>query len=99
MTSRSKGVSWPWWVQPLVVGGSLAAFIAYSTWAVFQTGGYYADPYFSPFYTPCLAARCGEAATFPLLGGWWTLSPALLVAGHLLLLPQGVLPGLLSGSP
>jgi hypothetical protein len=40
MTSRSKGVSWPWWVQPLVVGGSLATFIAYSTWAVFQTGGY-----------------------------------------------------------
>jgi hypothetical protein len=61
MTSRSKG-------------GSLAAFIAYSTWAVVQTGGYYADPYISPFYTPCLAASCGEAATVPLLGGWWTLS-------------------------
>lgn len=56
-------------------------FIAYSTWAVFQTGGYYADPYISPLYTPCLALNCGEAATFPLLGSWWTLSPALLVAG------------------
>lgn len=79
---KSKsGVSWPWWVQPLVVGGSLAVFIAYSTWAVFQTGNYYVEPYISPFYTPCLAVNCGETATFPLLGSWWVLSPALIVAG------------------
>lgn len=79
--SKRKSVTWPWWIQPLVVGGSLALFIIYSTWAVFQTGNYYADPYISPFYTPCLAVNCGEAATFPLLGSWWTLSPALIVAG------------------
>lgn len=70
----------PWWLQPVLTGASLAAFILYSTWAVFQLSGYHAPPYISPLYTPCLAVTCGEAANYPLIGEWWRLSPALLVA-------------------
>lgn len=69
-----------WWSGPLLTGVSLAVFVLYSAWAVFQTGGYHVDPYVSPLYTPCLAVSCGEAMHWPLFGEWWRLSPALIVA-------------------
>jgi hypothetical protein len=77
-----------WWVQPLVTATVLLAFIAYSTWAAFQNSNYYVRPYLSPFYSPCLAARCGYARagstiTHPpmvgLFGPWWVISPAIIV--------------------
>ncbi|HSB62058.1 MAG TPA: hypothetical protein VLI67_10080, partial [Vicinamibacteria bacterium] len=39
---------------------------------------YYAAPYLSPFYSPCLAQSC-QHVSLPLVGRWWTLSPAFLI--------------------
>jgi hypothetical protein len=67
-----------WWVAPLMVALALVAFVAYAAWALLQNGNYYAAPYLSPFYSPCLAANCVHVS-LPLIGTGWTLSPALLV--------------------
>ena len=67
-----------WWVQPLIVVVVLTSFGIYATWAALQNANYYAPPYLSPFYSPCLAANCAHV-TLPLIGSWWTLSPGLLI--------------------
>jgi hypothetical protein len=67
-----------WWIPPIRMAVFLATMIAYSTWAGLQRSNYFAEPYVSPIFSPCLAVNC-EHATFRLLGGWWTLSPALAV--------------------
>ena len=56
----------------------------YATWAALQNANYYAAPYLSPFYSPCLAANCAHV-TLPLIGSWWNLSPAFLI----LWIPRG----------
>jgi hypothetical protein len=69
-------------VPPLVTALGLAAFVAYSTWRAFANSHYYAAPYVSPFYSPCLASNCVDmkgGADWQLFGSWWGLSPALLV--------------------
>jgi hypothetical protein len=77
-----------WWAQPLITATVLLTFIGYATWAAFQNANYYVRPYLSPFYSPCLAARCGYAragstVTHPpmvgLFGPWWVISPAIIV--------------------
>jgi hypothetical protein len=67
-----------WWLQPLVTVAVLAGFVVYGTWVAFANRDYFADPYLSPFYSPCLAKSC-EDPTWAIVGGWWPLSPALLV--------------------
>jgi hypothetical protein len=67
-----------WWVEPLIVVLVLGGFGIYSTWAALQNAYYYAAPYLSPFYSPCIAANCAHV-TLPLVGTWWTLSPAFLI--------------------
>ena len=67
-----------WWRPPLTAFVVLFGFIVYATWAAFANSNYFADPYLSPFYSPCLASNC-EEATLPLIGDWWGLSPALLI--------------------
>src|SRR5215217_3612411 len=67
-----------WWVEPLIVVTVLTSFGLYSLWAAVQNAHYYAAPYLSPFYSPCLAANCAHV-TLPLLGSWWNLSPAFLI--------------------
>ena len=47
-----------WWALPVTVVIVLGSFIVYSTWAAFQNAYYFADPYLSPFYSPCLSAKC-----------------------------------------
>jgi hypothetical protein len=73
-----------WWAQPLTVALVLLSFIVYSTWAALQNGYYYAPPYLSPFYSPCVSASCVHS-TFgyglrdihlPIIG---VLSPAFLI--------------------
>jgi hypothetical protein len=69
-----------WWVQPAITFVVLVAFIAYSTWRAFANGDYYAAPYISPFYSPCLASNCVPGTgSVHVLGGWWQLSPALII--------------------
>jgi hypothetical protein len=72
-----------WWLQPLAVAVGLAACGGYATWAIFQGRHYFAPPYLSPFYSPCLAAQCPEEIR--ILGlGWWPFSPAILIMGAVL---------------
>lgn len=67
-----------WWLSPLLTVLGLGAFIVYATWAAFQNAHYYAAPYLSPFYSPCISANC-EHLTIQLVGRWWTWSPAFLI--------------------
>jgi hypothetical protein len=67
-----------WWVQPLLVVLVLTGFSIYAFWAAVQNGFYYAEPYLSPFYSPCIAQNCVHP-TIPIFGQWWNLSPAFLV--------------------
>ncbi|MDB1086904.1 hypothetical protein PJ985_04915 [Streptomyces sp. ACA25] len=70
-----------WWLAPTVTVLVLAAFIVYATWRAFSNAHYYAAPYVSPFYSPCLASSCPDmqaGPNYPLFGDWWTLSPALI---------------------
>jgi hypothetical protein len=73
-----------WWALPATVVLVLGAFIVYSTWAAFQNAYYWAPPYLSPFYSPCLYASClhptfgwglGDVA-LPVIG---IVSPAFLI--------------------
>ena len=77
-----------WWLAPAATVAGLLAFVVYSTWRAFANGDYYAAPYVSPFYSPCLSENCVPMEGGPnaaLVGGWWTLSPALII----LILPLG----------
>lgn len=73
-----------WWVEPTLVVTGLGAFILYSTWAALQNAHYYAAPYLSPFYSPCVSTDCqhvtlpllGPMPAFPIVG---VLSPAFLI--------------------
>ena len=67
-----------WWIQPAITVLVLSAFVAYGLYVTFVNADYYAHPYLSPFYSPCLAANC-EHHSWNLIGDWWTLSPALLI--------------------
>src|ERR1041384_3772791 len=76
-----------WWALPVTVVGVLLSFIVYSTWAAFQNAHYFADPYLSPFYSPCLTKACLHHSfgggtlpdvSLPIVG---VLSPAFLILG------------------
>jgi hypothetical protein len=69
-----------WWVQPLLVVLVLGGFSLYAFWAALQNANYFADPYLSPFYSPCLAQNCVHPQ-IPIFGSWWNLSPAFLILG------------------
>jgi hypothetical protein len=74
-----------WWLQPLITVTVLVLFIVYSTVRAFENANYYASPYLSPFYSPCLATNC-EGSTFPeFIPGVSFISPAL----YILLVPLG----------
>jgi len=73
-----------WWALPVTVVVVLGSFIVYSTWAAFQNAYYFADPYLSPFYSPCLSAKCLHVTfgyglpdiSMPIIG---LVSPAFLI--------------------
>jgi hypothetical protein len=67
-----------WWLEPLIVVVVLGSFGVYSLWAALQNANYYAAPYLSPFYSPCISANCAHVS-LPIVGSWWNLSPAFLV--------------------
>lgn len=67
-----------WWLSPAGTAAGLFAFIVYSTWRAFANADYYAAPYVSPFYSPCLAENCVPMKGGPnweVFGSWWGLSP------------------------
>ncbi len=73
-----------WWALPAAVVLVLGSFIVYSTWAAFQNAYYWAPPYLSPFYSPCLSKTCLHVTfgyglpdiQLPIIG---VLSPAFLI--------------------
>ncbi len=69
-----------WWLAPAATAAGLLIFSLYATFRAFQADYYYAAPYLTPFYSPCLSTSCvPEASDFGQPIGWWPLSPALLV--------------------
>ncbi len=73
-----------WWALPVTVVVVLGSFIVYSTWAALQNAHYYAAPYLSPFYSPCIARSCLHPTfgwTLPDVQLPWfgILSPAFLI--------------------
>jgi hypothetical protein len=70
-----------WWVAPLVTVAVLVAFIAYSTFRAFQNKYYFADPYLSPFYSPCLSSGCAKtgAPHISVFSDVWILTPAIFI--------------------
>ncbi len=82
-----------WWLQPLVVGLGLLAFVVYGTWAAFRNGNYYAvgtatqapSHYLSPFYSPCLTGTCPAPVRWGPIARLSDISPALLI----LIFPMG----------
>ncbi|GAA3296982.1 hypothetical protein [Streptomyces cinereospinus] len=71
-----------WWLAPAATAAGLLAFVVYSTWRAFASADYYAAPYVSPFYSPCLAESCEPMKAGPnweIFGGWWGVSPAVIV--------------------
>jgi hypothetical protein len=71
-----------WWPAPAATAVGLLAFVAYATWRAFANTDYYAAPYVSPFYSPCLSENCvtmKDGPNWDLFGSWWGLSPALLI--------------------
>ena len=79
-----------WWIGPLATMLGLGAFLVYVTWAAFQGGHYYADPYLSPFYSPVIFTDLAAAGHAPLahswLGAWPAWWPALLPASPALVI-------------
>jgi hypothetical protein len=75
-----------WWLQPLLTVLALLAFVVYSSFRAFQNAHYFAEPYISPFYSPCITTAC-EGDTFPELftGPSW-ISPAI----YILVFPLGI---------
>jgi hypothetical protein len=70
-----------WWIEPAITVAVLLSFIVYATWRAFENAYYYATPYLSPFYSPCLASNCvdGSSDLGTPVGSWWPLSPALII--------------------
>ncbi|SOD61058.1 hypothetical protein SAMN06297387_102474 [Streptomyces zhaozhouensis] len=71
-----------WWLAPAATALALLTFIGYASWRAFSDADYYAAPYVSPFYSPCLAEACEPMRGGPnwaLVGEWWPLSPALVI--------------------
>jgi hypothetical protein len=75
-----------WWLQPAVTFAVLLAFVVYATWRAFVGRNYYAAPYLSPFYSPCMGKQCVEgSADLGQPFGFWPFSPALII----LIVPLG----------
>jgi hypothetical protein len=74
-----------WWAYPLSTFSVLLAFVGYVTYAALANRDYYAAPYLSPFYSPCLSTHCGAVAGshgVPHLGwfgAWWIVTPAVII--------------------
>jgi hypothetical protein len=74
-----------WWLQPLLTVTVLVLFIVYSTWRAFENAHFYAAPYLTPMYSPCISRGCEETAFPVLIPGPTFISPAL----YILIIPLG----------
>jgi hypothetical protein len=68
-----------WWLYPLVTFTVFSTFVVYSTIRAFMDKDYFAEPYLSPFYSPCLGDCVRGSSDFGQPFGWFPLSAALIV--------------------
>ncbi len=68
-----------WWLYPLTTFVVFTAFIVYATWRAFSGQDYFAEPYLSPFYSPCLGDCVKGSSDFGQPFAWWPLSAALII--------------------
>jgi len=80
-----------WWVGPLITLVVFSSFIIYSTWAMFQAGHYYAEPYLSPLYSPVLFTNLSAPGAAPLEHAWFGEWPKWWPAFFLLPASPGLL--------
>jgi hypothetical protein len=76
-----------WWLQPLVIAIGFGAFVIYGIWTAFNhpiVAGtnhreFYADPYLSPFYSPCFVSTCPPQIRWAALSAPAWISPAIYI--------------------
>ena len=68
-----------WWLYPAVTFTVFSAFVVYSTIRAFMDSDYFAEPYLSPFYSPCLGDCVEGSSDFGQPFGWFPLSAALII--------------------
>jgi hypothetical protein len=70
-----------WWVYPTITAAVLLAFVVYATFRAFSGEHYFAEPYLTPLYSPCITSACveGSAHLGVWIGDWWPFSPAVLI--------------------
>ncbi len=68
-----------YWIAPLTTFVVFSCFVVYATVRAFMNKDYYSSPYLSPFYSPCLTDKCGDAADFGTPLGGFPLSAALII--------------------
>ena len=68
-----------WWLYPAVTFTVFFSFVVYSTIRAFMGRDYFAEPYLSPFYSPCLGDCVEGSSDFGQPFGWFPLSAALII--------------------
>ena len=68
-----------WWLYPAVTFTVFFSFVVYSTVRAFMARDYFAEPYLSPFYSPCLGDCVEGSSDFGQPFGWFPLSAALII--------------------
>ena len=67
------------WLYPLATFVVFTSFVVYSTIRAFTGRDYFAEPYLSPFYSPCLGDCVEGSSDFGQPFGWFPLSAALII--------------------
>jgi hypothetical protein len=70
-----------WRRQPVITGIFLGIAVIYLTWAALVNKDYYAAPYISPLYSPCLVNTCVKGSGFHWIPWVSWLAPAILIIG------------------
>jgi len=68
-----------WWLTPLATFVVFSGFVVFATVRAFMGRDYFAEPYLSPFYSPCLGDCVDGASDFGQPFSWWPLSAALII--------------------
>lgn len=68
-----------WWQQPAITVTALTIVVIYLTWASLVNDHYFANPYISPLYSPCLATTCAAHSGLKWIPWLSGLTPAILI--------------------
>jgi hypothetical protein len=68
-----------WWQSPAIIATALTIVVIYLTWASLVNEHYFANPYISPLYSPCLATTCAAHSGLKWIPWVSGLTPAILI--------------------